>query len=256
VIAAGIDVGAKTTKAILMDGDAILGRGAVPTGFDQDQAACQALGVARQEAALEESSIKKVFFTGLAGRSFASAAGHISSVRAAARGTIHLLPEARTIIDVGAEQSYSLSCDAHGAVLDFALNERCAAGSGAFLEAMSHALEVTLQELDALAGKASGKVRITAQCTIFAESEVVSLIHSQTPKPDIAGAIIDSIASRVAATVRGMGSTPLVVLIGGLARCAAFRTGLQSSLEMDVQIPENPEFACALGAALIAMEEQ
>jgi benzoyl-CoA reductase subunit D len=130
------------------------------------------------------------------------------------------------------------------------INERCAAGAGTFVEAMSRALEVKLEEMGTLSLKAERAVPMNAQCTIFAESEVVSLIHAKTPKADISRAIHDAIADRIASMTRRLGIQRDVVLVGGVAKNIGFIASLKRALGVDLLVPDEPEFVGALGAAL------
>ncbi|MEM1592667.1 MAG: acyl-CoA dehydratase activase, partial [Candidatus Bathyarchaeia archaeon] len=164
-------------------------------------------------------------------------------------------PATRTVIDIGAEESRVISCDEKGVVLDFTINERCAAGAGAFLEAMARALEVDLKDMGYLSLEAQGTVSISATCVIFGESDVVSLIHKQTPKQEIARAIYDALAERIMSMIHRIGLKPDVMLVGGVAKDIGFATTLRRKIGLDVIIPEYPEFAGAFGAALYAVNK-
>ncbi|HEB84113.1 MAG TPA: CoA activase, partial [Bacteroidetes bacterium] len=148
----------------------------------------------------------------------------------------------------------AIKCNPDGKVEDFAINEKCAAGSGAFTEAMARALEVTVEELGRLSLQSSASVPMNAQCAVFAESEVVSLLHAKTPKQDIAKAIHDAIASRIVSMARRVGINPAVAVIGGMAKNVGFIDSLNRALGQEVLIPEDPAFITAFGAALIAAE--
>jgi benzoyl-CoA reductase subunit D len=140
-----------------------------------------------------------------------------------------------------------------GRVLDFAINEKCAAGTGTFVEAMSRALEVSLDEMSKITLQSTQDLSINAQCAVFGESEVVSLIHQKTPKPDIARAVMNAIAGRIASLARIVGLEKDVVMVGGMARNAGFVDSLKKNLEMDVRVPEDPDYIGALGAAEAAL---
>jgi benzoyl-CoA reductase subunit D len=138
-------------------------------------------------------------------------------------------------------------------MMDFVVNERCAAGAGAFIEAMARALEVKLEDMGPLSLKAERASSINASCVIFGESDVVTLIHRQESKPEIARAIFEAMADRVSSMVHRLGVNPDVVLLGGVARDVGFVAALKRKLGVDVLIPEFPEYAGALGAALVAV---
>jgi len=140
-------------------------------------------------------------------------------------------------------------------VVDFAINEKCAAGAGAFTEAMARALEVGIEELGPLSLKSTQEVAMNAQCAVFAESELVTLVHAKTPKPDMARAIHNAIADRITSMVRRVGMEEKIVLIGGVAKNVGFVDSLNQQLGTEVLIPEDNEFVGALGAALIAAED-
>jgi predicted CoA-substrate-specific enzyme activase len=178
----------------------------------------------------------------------------ITDVGAAARGINHVLKSCRTVIDLGAEEGRTIRCDERGKVVDFAFNEKCAAGAGTFAEGMARALQVSLEELGPLSLQSQQAVQMNAQCAVFAESEVVTLIHAKTPRADIARAVLDAIASRIISMVRKVGFEQDLALIGGVALNPGFVEALKRGLQMDVFVPEGPEYIGALGAALAALD--
>jgi benzoyl-CoA reductase subunit D len=249
-ITAGIDMGSKNVKALVLKDDEILAKGLTPSGFDQKAAAEKVFNDVLRKSGLSRGDIDHVVATG-AGKDLAPYANsEISMMGADALGGNFLYPSARTMIDVGAETSRAVRCNENGRMIDFAINEKCAAGSGTFIEAMARALEVKLEEIGPLSLEAKKPISMNAQCTIFAESEVVSLIHEKASKADIARAIHDSIANRIAALARRLGVQRDVVLAGGVAKNVGFVSSLQKTLEIELLVPEEPEFVGALGAAL------
>jgi benzoyl-CoA reductase subunit D len=179
----------------------------------------------------------------------------ISVMGADARAGTYFFPAARTVIDIGAEEARAVRCDEKGAMLNFVVNERCAAGAGTFIEAMARALEVELEEMGSLSLKAERASPINATCVVFGESDVVTLIHRQESKPEIARAIFDAMADRITSMVQRLGINRDVVLVGGVAKDVGFVASLRRKLGTDLLIPENPEFAGALGAALNAAKQ-
>lgn len=253
MITAGIDVGAKTVKVVLMEDGKIRAKAMVLSGFDQVASANEALEEALKEAGLSREAIGSIITTGAGRKAIPFAKGDVTEVRAAALGTISLFPSVRTVIDVGAEEARAIKCDPNGKVLDFAVNEKCAAGSGAFTEAMARALEVKLEELGPLSLQSTQAIPMNAQCTVFAESEVVSLIHAKTSKADIARAVHDGLSSRVVAMVRRVGVAPELALVGGVAHNPGFVDSFKRTLGVEtVCTMEEPEFVGAIGAALAA----
>jgi len=142
--------------------------------------------------------------------------------------------------------------DADGKVLDFVINERCAAGAGSFTEAMARALEIEVEEIGPLSLNSTEAVPMNAQCAVFAESEVVTLVHQKMSKENIARAIHDAIASRISSMARRLSIEQDIVLVGGMANNVGFVDSLKRELNMDVTIPEDPEYVAALGAARVA----
>jgi len=253
MIVAGIDVGGKNLYIVIKKDGPILGKGTDPTGLKKAEAAEQLYDEVLKKAGLTRKDVERVVATGSAAKRVAFANGFIPDAAADARGVNKLIPTARTIIDVGAEEGRAIKLSAEGKVLDFAINEKCAAGTGAFVEAMSRALEVSLDEMSKISLQSTQNLSINAQCAVFGESEVVSLIHQKTPKPDIARAVMNAIAGRIASLARIVGLEKDVVMVGGMARNAGFVDSLKKNLEMDVLVPEDPDYIGALGAAEVAL---
>lgn len=254
-ITAGIDAGAKNTKVVIYDGEKVLGRGLALTGFDQAEAVEKALGRALEDAGIERSALERIVATGAGRKNVPLAQADVTEVTADARAAVRLVPEARTVVDVGAEEGRGISVDEKGIVVDFAVNEKCAAGAGAFTEAMSRALEMKVEDIGELSLKSTKQIDMNAQCTVFAESELVSLVHANTAVEDIARSVHDAISSRITSMVRRVGLKPRVVLVGGVGNNVGFKKSLETDLGMDVIVPELPEYVTALGAALIAQEQ-
>ena len=254
MITAGIDMGAKTIKVVVLRDGEVVGKAVTVAGFEAREAAEQVYAAALERAGVTRNDVARVAATGAGRRWAPHAEQDISDVSSDAKGVISLHPDARTVIDVGAEEGRAIRCTEQGKVLDFALNEKCAAGAGAFTEAMSRALEVDIEALGPMSLSAQQAIPMNAQCAVFAESEVVSLLHAKTPKEDIARAVHDAIASRIVSLARKVGFEPDVVLIGGMARNVGFVDSLQRALECKVIIPDDPEHIGAYGAALAATE--
>jgi benzoyl-CoA reductase subunit D len=253
MITAGLDLGTQSVKAVVLKDGEVVARSKAFSGFDPAQAAEQALNDALKEAKLSMGDVGHVTATGSGMDMASNANSTVSMMGADAKAGVHLFPNARTIIDVGAEEARAVKCDDNGIMMDFVVNERCAAGAGAFIEAMARALEVKLEDMGPLSLKAERASSINASCVIFGESDVVSLIHKQESKPEIARAIFEAMADRVSSMVHRLGVNPDVVLVGGVAKDVGFVTSLKRKLGVDVLIPEYPEYAGALGAALVAV---
>lgn len=255
MVVAGIDVGAKNVQVVLICDGEVLARAAVPSGFDQEQSAERGLMEAAGVAGVEHGAIDSVAATGAGRKATSFATERPTEIMADARGALALCPGARTIIDVGADEARALKVDGLGKVLDFAINEKCAAGAGAFVEAMSRALEMPLEDFAKASLESTEAIPMNAQCTVFAESEVVSLIHANTRPADISRAVHNAMASRVSAMVRRVGVEDPVVLAGGAALNVGFVRSLSEALGgVDITVPEDAAYVGALGAALLAWE--
>jgi predicted CoA-substrate-specific enzyme activase len=255
VLVAGIDVGAKNVHTVLIrDGD-LVARAVVASGFDHAESAERGLTEAARIAGARREDIELVAATGAGRKALPFAAEQPTEIAADARGAFDLFPQARTVIDVGADEARAIRLGEDGRVVDFAINEKCAAGAGAFVEAMSRALEMPLDGFAKASLDSTEVIPMNAQCTVFAESEVVSLIHANNPPADIARAVHDAMAGRVATMVRRVGVEDPVVLGGGAALNVGFVKSLAEALGgVDVYVLADAEYLGAHGAALIAWE--
>jgi len=255
MITTGIDCGAKNTKTVIMKDGEIIGKGSVLTGFDQEKAVEESLEKAVQMAGISRDNIEKIIGTGSGKDSIKMADDTVNDIKAMGRGAHYFFPNARTVVDVGAEEGRAAKIDENGNPVDFAINEKCAAGAGAFIEAMARALEVTLEEMGPLCLASDKEIPMNAQCAIFAESEVVGLIHAKTDKPDISKAIHDSMASRIVSMIRRIGVNEDVVLIGGVGHNPGFTSAMKRELKLEkIYIPDDPEYGESVGAAVVAAE--
>ncbi len=254
MITAGIDIGAKTIKVVLVQDGQLLGKSLVLAGIDTAVATEQALQEALSAAGLNQDQVTRFVATGTGRKDCALTDQELTEVGAAAKGAVHIRGSCRSVVDVGAEEGRMVRCGENGKVIDFAYNEKCAAGAGTFAEGMARALQVPLEGLGPLALTSDHAVQMNAQCAVFAESEVVTLIHSKTPRQDIARAVLDAVASRIISMVRKVGFEKDMVLIGGVALNPGFVEAMKRGLETEVYVPEDPEYVGALGAALVAAE--
>ena len=255
MITAGIDCGAKNTKAVIWKDGEIIGKGMVLTGFDQEKASEKSLEQAAKDAGISRDAIKKICATGSGSKAVTMADDAVDDIKAMARGANFFFPNVRTVIDVGAEEGRAAKIDKKGSPVDFALNEKCAAGAGAFIEGMARALEVTVEEMGSLCLQSDKEIPMNAQCVIFAESEVVGLIHSKTDKPEISKAIHDAMAGRIASIIRRIGINEDVVMVGGVGYNPGFISALKRELKVNtIYVPNEPEYGAAVGAAILAAE--
>lgn len=249
---AGIDVGGKNVHIVIAKNGDIVAKAGAPSGINKAEAAEKVYDEALKQAGLTRKDINRVVATGSSGQRVAFANGVIPDAAADARGTVRLIPSARTVIDVGAEEGRAIKVSPEGKVLDFAINEKCAAGTGTFIDTMSRALEIPVEEMAKISLQSTRSIPMNAQCAVFGESEVVSLIHQKTPKPDIARAVHDAIAGRIGSVARIVGLENDVVMVGGVAKNTGFVESLKRDIGVEVKVPDAPDFVGALGAAVAA----
>ena len=251
VISAGIDMGTQRVKVVILKDNQIVAQNQNFSGFEPAKVAEQTLKEALESAKLSREDIEHITATGAGVKMVPFADSNVSMMGADARAGAYFFSSARTVVDVGAEDSRAVKCDENGVLQDFVVNARCAAGAGTFIEAMARALEVELEDMGSLSLKAERASTINASCVIFAESDVVSLIHREEPKSEIARAIFDAMAERVSSMVHRLGINQDIVLVGGAAKDVGFVASLKRRMGIDILIPKEPLYAGAVGAALI-----
>ncbi|HEU5360510.1 MAG TPA: acyl-CoA dehydratase activase [Candidatus Deferrimicrobiaceae bacterium] len=253
---AGIDVGSLSTDVLLLDRTGeMAGSAILATGASTRKACEEALSRALAEAGALPSDIVFAVSTGY-GREMATPADlTVTEITCHARGARHLFPEARTVLDIGGQDSKIIRLAADGKVADFAMNDKCAAGTGRFLEVMARTLEMDLEEMGPRSLLSRKTVAVSSMCTVFAESEVISLIASGTAPEDIARGIHFAIADRIAALAERVGMVSPAVMTGGVAKNPGARKALEEKFGFPLLVPGEPQLAGALGAALIAREK-
>ncbi|MFC2071975.1 acyl-CoA dehydratase activase [Chloroflexota bacterium] len=255
MITAGIDIGAQNIKVVLLKDDKeVLAQHSVPKSIEQKVTPDEVLQEALKKSGLSRDDVQSIIVTGSVmggGKGVSGATDEVMGTVASARGISFLLPAVRTVVDIGAENAQATKVAETGKARDFVQNDKCAAGAGTFIETMSRTLEVDREEFAQLALRSTQSIPMNAQCAVFAESEVVSLIHAKTPVADIAFAVTNAIAERIASLVQRVGIENEVALIGGVAYNPSFIECIKKALGVDVLVPQDPEYVTALGAALI-----
>jgi predicted CoA-substrate-specific enzyme activase len=254
LITAGVDIGSLTAKAVILKDEEIAGYAILPGGPDVTAVAGRTLALALERAGLRHTDLGSVVATGYGRAKVPLATKSVTEITCDARGTHYLFPAAEMIIDIGGQDSKVISLDAAGRVIDFAMNDKCAAGTGRFLEVMARALEIELDQLGPVSLKHKKSVVISSMCTVFAESEVVSLVAEGYAREDILNGLHRAIASRIAAMVRGLRVGKRVVAGGGVANNTGVVRALEDELKVKVKVPPVPQIVAALGAALCARE--
>lgn len=255
-IVCGLDIGSLTAKAVVLAVSSlrVLGQALVTGTTNPEEAGERALREALAQAGLQPDDVTTVVGTGYGRGAVSLISGRITEITCHARGVHHLLPQVRTVVDVGGQDSKAIVLDQGGRVLDFEMNDRCAAGTGRFLEVMAAALGTDLAGFVELAEHSGCPAQISSTCTVFAESEVVGLLAQGTPPADVAAGLCAAVAQRVAALVWRLGLQPPVAFTGGVALNDPVATALAAALGVALLRPGAPQMTGALGAALLAAE--
>ncbi len=255
MIVTGIDIGSLSTKVVIMDGEQnILSYDVLRTDGSSRGAAETAFQNALDKAGLTQDRIDYVLTTGYGRNSIPFADDEVSEITAHAKGAYFLYPETNTILDIGGQDSKAIKMDQDGQIGDFVMNDKCAAGTGRFLEVMAQALGLSLESLSDLSQLSSSPTVISSFCAVFAESEVVSLVGEGKEKEDIARGIHDAIASRTLTLLNRVKMSDPITMTGGVAKNKGLVKVLEDKLKFKLNIPEEPQIIGALGAALIAVK--
>ncbi|MFQ6015178.1 MAG: acyl-CoA dehydratase activase [Anaerolineae bacterium] len=256
MIVAGIDVGSLSTNTVLLNEEKeILGYSIIYTGARSKDAARNSFDQALLRAALAEEEVSFILSTGYGREIVPFADTQVTEITCHALGAHFLFPDTRTVLDIGGQDSKAIRVSPEGKVLDFAMNDKCAAGTGRFLEVMASALEIELDEMGQISLQARHPVSISSMCTVFAESEVVSRIAQGCAVEDIAYGLHAAIANRTAGLVKRVGLEEKLTMTGGVAKNIGVVHALQEKLDTTINIYEEPQIVGALGAALIALEK-
>lgn len=252
----GIDAGSRTIKAVTISlpDNVVLSSGSVDQGVRQHQRASELIEKVVRDAGMELSDIAYSAATGY-GRDHIKAADiTFSEITCHTKGVTSLMPGARTVIDIGGQDSKLIKLDPRGSVHDFIMNDRCAAGTGRFLEVVAQRMEVPIEELDSLAAKATQPCMISSTCVVFAETEIVGLLAEETLPEDIAAGIFTAVAARIRA-MAGQHIQGPVALTGGAALFKGLHTAIERNMGCRVSVMDSPRLTGALGAALLAREK-
>ena len=252
----GIDVGSLSTEAVIIDArDGLAGYSIIQTGANSTEAAEQALEKALLQAGLQREQIRRAVATGYGRISVPLADKQVTEISCHGLGARHLFPDTETVIDIGGQDSKVIRVGEGGKVLDFTMNDKCAAGTGRFLEGMASKLQVSLDDMGKLSLQASGESRISSVCTVFAESEVVSLVAQNHPKEEIIRGLHRAIVNRVWSMIKTVGVHGAVTMSGGVAKNSGVVALLEEKLGRAMHIHTEPQIIGALGAALMAKKQ-
>lgn len=251
----GIDIGSTATKGVvLQDGDTIVASSTVDvgTGTSGAQRVIEAL---LTESGLAINDMSYIVATGYGRMTFDLADKQISELSCHAKGVRWQLPDVRTIIDIGGQDAKAIKLNSKGGMANFVMNEKCAAGTGRFLDVMARVLETSVDKLGDLDLASTEPLSITSTCTVFAESEVISHLSNGHKTADIVRAIHESVAKRACGLARRAGIEGPVAMTGGVARNGGVVRAIERDLGLPLQVPDNPQINGALGAAILAWEE-
>ena len=252
MVTAGIDIGSLSTKCALMrEGGEIIAHDVVLTGGNNRTAAERTFDNALQRAGLRRTDIACIVSTGYGRENIPFANRHVSEITCHAIGMYLNNPAIRTILEIGGQDSKAIRLDEDGSVETFAMNDKCAAGCGRFLEVTAKAMGIELAQLGAVSAQSQSVVRISSTCTVFAETEVVSLVAVGTPIPDIVRGVHQSIARRAVSLLRTVGVSGPVGMSGGVALNNGVIQSLQEVLKTEIYIASSPQVRGAIGAAHI-----
>lgn len=252
----GVDVGSLTTKAVVLGDNGIMSYSITESGDESEQSATAAMDEALRDAGLGVGDVAYIVTTGAGGKAVSFSRQHKSVNTCLARGIFHLFPSVRTVIDMGAESSGVLKLNARGRLSDWESQDKCASGTGIFLQQMAKLMRMSLEEMSELSFKAKARAEVSNTCAVFAESEVISHVHRQPPTPpaDLVAGIYASMVSRVMVMCKRIGIEREVAVVGGVALNKGLINIVEQELGFKVMVPEVPQIAAALGAAVIARE--
>jgi predicted CoA-substrate-specific enzyme activase len=258
MIAAGIDIGSTACKAVILKDGQLAGYAIGPSTTNPGKNAKDIFEKAMQESSLKDNQADYVVGTGYGRAKVAFAHENVSELTCHGRGAVFANPSTRTVLDIGGQDTKAILVDPDGFLQEYAMNDKCAAGTGRFLEAMARTLGVTVDKLDDLAASATKACVITSMCSVFAESEVINLINEGAEAGQIAKGLYNALAGRVTSLARRVGIEQDVILTGGVAKSSGVRDAIAEKLGVDIKaLPDNrdPQIIGALGAAVIASEK-
>jgi len=254
MISLGIDIGSLTAKGVLFDGEKIIEKYLIPVGYNSKKAGEKLLEDLLEKVGINREDISKIVSTGYGRNSIDFADKAITEIICHGKGVHFLLPNIRTIIDIGGQDSKVIVLDKNNNVANFVMNDKCAAGTGRFLDVMARVMETEIQEFGILSLRSKNPSKISSVCTIFAESEIISLVVKGENREDITSGIHLSIARRIASMVRRLGMIPPVAMSGGVALNVGLVDALEKILNTKIEISPFPQYSGALGAALLGQD--
>ncbi|MHC4155581.1 MAG: acyl-CoA dehydratase activase [Planctomycetota bacterium] len=255
MICAGIDAGSRAIKIVLIDAGnmQVVAKGLADQGVEQDKLASELFAQILKNDGIRREDVAAIVATGYGRNAISLAETTITEITCHAAGVHHLVPEAMTVIDIGGQDSKLLRLDGSGRVRDFAMNDRCAAGTGRFLEVVAQRLDTDLASLGEMAARSQNPAAISSMCVVFAETEITGLLASGTASEDIVAGVQTAIAERIIA-MAGRAAEPSIIFTGGVAMVSGMDAALQTALGQTVIVSPDPQMTGALGAAILASD--
>ncbi len=257
MIVAGCDIGSLTAKAVILEGDKIVADAVMRARTRPAESAIEVMGAALQKAGLSMEDIQCMVGTGYGREQIPFVDSVESEISCHAKGAFHLMPSVRMIIDIGGQDAKATRLDDSGKVARYIYNDKCASGTGRFLEVMAEALEIPLDKMGEIGAQSTERLSISNQCVIFAETEVISLVNEGKETADIINALHHALARRVASLAKSIDMAHDVVMTGGVAKNQGVFAALGETLEIHMKSLNgaDPQIMGALGAALYAREK-
>lgn len=253
MIAAGCDVGSLTAKAVILKDDHLIAAKIINAKSKPENSAGEVMGLAIKEAGIAMQDIEYCVATGYGRKQISFVDDAKSEIACHARGAHHLLPNVRTVIDIGGQDCKVARIDENGKVVNFITNDKCAAGTGRFLEVMAEVLEISLDDLGKVSERARNTVALASLCTVWAQAEVIRYINEDIPVSDIVSSINQAMAGRVGIIAKSVGLEKDVCMTGGVTKNKGVLKSLQSSIGVKIKKPGmDPQLVGALGAAIFA----
>lgn len=254
VFVAGIDIGAKSTKVMILDEEKqVKGKSAVKTCPDFVAVAKEALGLALEQARIKEEELSYIATTGFGRYNVPFRDIQITDITCVAKGAAFLFPQSHCVLDIGAQSTRALRVNGNGRVKEFRTNDKCAAGAGGFIERAAKYLEIGIEEVGELSLKSDKPQSISSVCAVLAESEIINHVSNGQTVENILYGVHQSLASRALALMKRVGLEEEITFVGGVARQRGMVKALEETLKKKVNVSGEPEMVGALGAALLAL---
>lgn len=250
----GIDIGSTTSKGVLLNEDGVIVATSLIKAGTGTKGPSKAMEAIERESGIKKEEIEKIIVTGYGRKNF-DGDGDMSELSCHAKGMKSLFPNVRTIIDIGGQDSKVMKLNESGKLMTFLMNDKCAAGTGRFLDVMAGILGMDIDELSNTALESETPAKISSTCTVFAESEVISKLSGETSIPDLVAGICESVSTKVCSLVKRIGVQEDVCMSGGVAKNAGVRKAIEKNLGIKLHYSELSQLAGALGAALFALEK-